>query len=121
MQIDYRSDVYEAGRDEDGEMVYGEEFYVFAEMEDGTRYRHNHSFNDTVWVNIEDQEDYGVGGFYDRDKNKAVFEVVALMQKVENTGIIDIKKYWSRLSPAYGSQAYCVWESQATIEELYRD
>jgi len=109
MKISYRSDVYQAGRDEDGEAVYGEVFYVYAELSDGSRYAHHHAFQDTSWVDW-DFGDYegdfdGPAGGYKHDGGKAEAAASALAAKVEAAGDIDLA-YWARLDSAYGSTAY---------------
>lgn len=108
MEVSYRSDLYEAGRDEDGEMVYGEAFYAYVELADGSRYAHSHSFPDTAWADWEvpeGEEGPDTAGYYACDQAAAVAKVEALVAKIKAAGDIDLR-YWNAMEASYGSVAY---------------
>ena len=107
MFISYRSDLYEAGRTEDGDVVHGQAFYVYCELEDGSRFAHQVSFNDTVSVPCDD-DCVDAGGppyFFEVSTEECKAKAAALAEKVQAAGIMN-PAHWNRLDPAYGSAAY---------------
>ena len=92
MDISYRSDLYIAGRDEDGEAVSGHVFYVVAELDDGSRYAHCHRFRDTSWVDwdlsdlADDDEGPDCSGYYDCRTEEAEAACAALAARVAAGG-----------------------------------
>lgn len=110
MYISYRSDLYIAGRTEDGDEITGQAFYAYVELADGTRYAHNKSFCDTAW------EDYDFGdldmgdcpaGCYQRDDGEAEAQCAALVETIKAAGKINVT-HWNLVEAAYGSDAYLV-------------
>ena len=123
MEATYRSDVYQAGRDEDGEAVYGEAFYAVVQLADGSRFAHSYTFQDTSWVDYEfdgADEDYGIGGGYVTNQAEAVAKVEALVAKINASGDINLN-HWSPIDPEYGSSAYQQQEALGMMKDAWND
>ena len=109
MEVFYRSDLYEAGRSEDGEVVLGEAFYVVVELEDGRRFAHEAAFRSVSWVACEDAD---IGGYYDCDVEGAEAKAARLADRVAAAGEVDLA-HWSEIDARYGSVAYQSQEAAA--------
>lgn len=103
--FDYRDDLVDLGRDEDGSVVEGRSFYVVAEDDAGHRWAHSHSFLDHVRAVTEDGERYWAR----RDLAEVEAAVARLRERiiahVEAGGRLDAS-HWVEIDPAYGSVAY---------------
>lgn len=103
--FDYRDDLVDLGRDEDGSVIEGRSFYVFAEDDAGHRWAHSHSFLDHVRAVTEDGERYWAR----RDLAAVEDAVVRLRDRivahVAAGGRLDAA-HWVEIDPAYGSAAY---------------
>ena len=99
--FDVASDLYLAGKTEDGRDFHAELYYVVAEDADGNRWRHETSFRGADPVRHDD----GFWQFGDvRASAQAAAErlVLAIQRK---GGAIDLA-HWREMRPAYGSAAY---------------
>ena len=100
VEVFVRSDLYEAGRTEDGSSYLAELYMVVAEEADGTRWVHNHFFPGAE----EEVSPDGFSYFGDvREEAEALAE--SLAAKVRESGEFDTT-YWAVSTPAYGSDAY---------------
>ena len=105
LSFDYRDDLVDLGRDEDGSVVEGRSFYVVAEDEAGHRWAHSHSFLDHVRAVTEDGERYWAR----RDLAEVEAAVVALRDRIEAAFAAGRRldaAHWVEVDPAYGSAAY---------------
>jgi len=105
LYFDYRDDLVDLGRDEDGSVIEGRLFYVVAEDDAGHRWRHSHSFMDHVRAGDEG------GARYWKRRNLASVEaaVAALRDRIEAhvaAGNALNADHWEEIDPAYGSAAY---------------
>ena len=105
LYFDYRDDLVDLGRDEDGSVVEGRSFYVVAEDDAGHRWAHSHSFLDHVRAVDED----GVRYWARRDLAAVEAAAAALRDRIEAHvaagGRLDAA-HWVEVDPAYGSAAY---------------
>lgn len=106
LSFDYRDDLVDLGRDEDGSVVVGRSFYVVAQDEAGHRWAHSHSFLDRV--SFYDAEE-GVRYWDHRDLAEVEAAVARLRDRIEAHvaagGRLD-GAHWVEVDPAYGSAAY---------------
>lgn len=90
------SNLYDAGYNEDGEMIEGLRFQVQATAPDGTRFMHSHYFNST--------------GVNQLDRVKAAVEAlvnrIRTAQKAGKWAGPTNGANWYSVDPAYGSPAY---------------
>jgi hypothetical protein len=99
------SDLYLAGRQEDGVPFHAEIFHVQVEAEDGRRWVHSLKMKG---CRVEIDEEDGYSAFIDiRDEVRPVMERLAakVNAHLANGGKLD-KRHWDERSPAYGSEAY---------------
>jgi len=102
LQFEIVSDVYVAGRTEDGERYTAEVYYVQAEDERGNRWAHYAHFKgcETGY-----DEEYGIPTFKDV-RPEAMAQAQHLLDRiVEAGGILDLN-HWTETRPCYGSAAY---------------
>lgn len=102
------SDLYHAGRNEDGELVEGERFFVVATFEDGHRLAHNHAFTS---LETRYDPDEGVEFFVAR-RAEAEREANALCDRIRAHGAIN-QEHWTPWFPEYGSAAYSDADAKA--------
>lgn len=93
------SDLYVAGKTEEGEDFIAERFYVAAEFDNGMRFAHNHNF-DGCKVEAHDE-----GMAFIDVRNEAEAAANALRDRVNAAGKIH-GEYWHDMEPGYGSPAY---------------
>jgi hypothetical protein len=99
------SDLYEAGRSVDGEMVYGENIYVMIEFPNGRRMKHFKNFKSHEMKYCDEiGEPYFVNSM-DEMYSEAKRLCDRISQYIKNGGILD-SVYWTDIDPAYGSEAY---------------
>jgi hypothetical protein len=103
--FDYRDDLVDLGRDEDGEVVVGRSFYVVAEDDAGHRWAHSHSFLDCVRAVTEDGERYWARRDLAEVEDAAVRLRDRIAAHVAAGGRLD-GAHWVEIDPAYGSAAY---------------
>ena len=109
------SDLYLAGRQEDGVPFHAELFYVQVEAEDGRRWAHSLVLKG---CRVEVSEEDGWSVFIDiRDEVRPVVEALAakVNAHLAKGGKLD-KRHWDERSPAYGSEAYI--NSGAELETI---
>jgi hypothetical protein len=105
LYFDIHSDLYVAGKTEDGQDYTAEVYFVFAEDEHGNRWRHHASFAGCKAVQGECEWDGAFTSFEDiRPEAKAKAE--RLLKRIHAAGGRINQKYWSEDRPAYGSKAY---------------
>jgi len=96
------SDLYVAGRREDGTDFIAEQYYVVAEDARGNRWSHNAVFNG---CRVEcDDEDYYQQYFIDI-REEAHARADKLLARIRIAPSIDME-CWEAIRPAYGSLAY---------------
>jgi hypothetical protein len=99
------SDLYLAGRQEDGVPFHAECFRVQVEAEDGRRWVHSLTLKG---CRVEQDEEEGWLSFVDiRDEVRPKMERLAakVNAHLAKGGKLD-KRLWDERSPAYGSEAY---------------
>jgi hypothetical protein len=103
-QFNVASDIYLAGRTEDGENFTAEVYYVVAEDERGNRWSHFSRFAGAEASRDED----GFWHFADvREAARA--EAERLLARVEAAGSPLNFDHWFGMAPAYGSFAYAAY------------
>lgn len=113
------SDLYCAGRTEDGEEYIAEVFYVCVEFTNGVRMRHNQTFRSVERTQETDDEGYGMVFFKDlRVEAEAKAQRLADRVKaaLEEGRVLDAA-YWNEMDPVYGSPAYLGKVSEMTPEQ----
>jgi hypothetical protein len=95
------SDVYEAGRTDDGQSYTAELFYVMAEDGDGNRWRHAVDFHG---CNIS-YDSEGLPHFEDVRANANIRAATLLNKLIVDGGKLDMMR-WNAIRPVYGSSAY---------------
>jgi hypothetical protein len=100
--IEVASDLYDAGKDEEGRPFYAEVYYVVAEDDDGNRLRHKVSFPGALRM-----EGHDFVAFHDVRK-EALAKAERLAARVRAACLLD-SRYWSEIDPAYGSKAYLAY------------
>jgi hypothetical protein len=115
------SDLYDAGRDMDGQCYIADCYYVVAEDEHtGRRFAHDHRFFGAKLC-VDDDGEYG----YEDIRKEQSAKADALCDKINAR----LKKYafeismlnlahWEEIDPAYGSDA---WISQGTDAKRYHE
>lgn len=103
--FDYRDDLVDLGRDEDGEVVVGRSFYVVAEDDAGHRWAHSHSFLDHVRAVDEDGARYWARRSFAEVEDAAARLRDRIAAHVAAGGRLDAS-LWVEIDPAYGSAAY---------------
>lgn len=105
LSFSWRDDLVDLGRDEDGSVVVGRSFYVYAEDDAGHRWAHDHRFLDRVRV-----ADPELGGVWvRREEGAAEAEVEALLARIQAhvaAGGRLASAHWEETDPVYGSAAY---------------
>jgi hypothetical protein len=102
LQFSVISDLYNAGKTEDGEDFTAETFMVLAEDENGNRWAHNRSFEGCI-VHID--LECGMTHFEDiREAARAHAD--RLLARILESGRVDLDSHWSERRPCYGSAAY---------------
>lgn len=106
--FDVASDLYDTGaRNEDGEKIVGEVFYVIATDSAGRRFVHNHSFlslQRRATTDAERNDPYAPEFTFDVDRDAGA-KAQALRDRIAAAEWID-SRYWAEGRPAYGSDAY---------------
>lgn len=98
------SDLFEAGKTEEGFPIVGELYYVIVENDKGRRFRHFHNFKG---INVEFVED-GLVAISDL-RDAAVSHALDLMHRVNAALAKGMKlddELWAEIDPVYGSSAY---------------
>lgn len=103
-QFQVVSDLYLAGRTEDGEDFTAEVYYVVAEDERGNRWAHVSRFAGAEASRDED----GFWHFADV-REASVAEANRLCARIEAAGGVINHAHWSSMRPAYGSAAYVAY------------
>lgn len=113
------SDLYEAGRTEDGEQYTAELYYVLVEFENGARLRHKTSFPGCEAICSPDEEDYGMVFFKDiraEASTKAERLADRVLLALEQGRSLDYT-YWHEADPVYGSRVYLDKVAEMTPEQ----
>jgi hypothetical protein len=112
------SDLFVAGRTEDGEDYTAEVYYVTATAADGTRYRHGTSFPGCSVESDSDEYGYPITCFMDI-REFAIEEAQCLIDHIEQTGgKIDLLRWW-QMESVYGSDAYV--RNDEEFDQLMRE
>jgi hypothetical protein len=98
------SDLYVAGRTEDGEDYTAAMYYVTATANDGTRYRHENTFPGCSVERDCDDDGYPITCYMDI-REFAVEEAERLIAEIEAAGELDMD-VWTQTYSVYGSAAY---------------
>jgi hypothetical protein len=100
------SDLYVAGRNEDGQDFTAEVYFITATDERGNRWRHGHVFPGCRPEVSEDPD----GGYccthFNDVRNEAMAEAERLLNRIETAGKVNLD-HWREDRPMYGSRA-CV-------------
>jgi hypothetical protein len=112
------SDLYVAGRDEDGQDYTAELYFVTATAADGTRYRHGTSFPGCSVERDCDDDGYPITCFMDI-REFAIEEAQRLIDHIEQTGgKIDLLRWWP-MESVYGSAAYV--RNDEELDQIMRE
>ena len=103
-QFSVVSDLYLAGRTEDGADFTAEVYYVVAEDARGNRYAHVSRFPGAD----ASRDDDGYWHFADVREASAA-EATRLCARIEAAGGVIDHAHWSPMRPAYGSAAYMAY------------
>ena len=114
------SDLYYAGRTEDGREYHAEVFYVLAEDKAGNRWSHNARF---AGCKVEFDYEDGINRFFDV-RPEATAAAERLLARMKAAGRINLA-HWTEARPCYGSSAYeaygqhddIAWEKRCNEEE----
>lgn len=105
MRIVTASEIYEAGKTEDGEAFFAEVYFVRAEADNGACLRHQAAFRGAIRRHDADE---GVVWFADV-RREARAKAERLAQRVRDHlaagGSLDLA-HWDEDFPVYGSEAY---------------
>jgi hypothetical protein len=101
------SDLYVAGRTEDGEMYTAEGYLVCAEFADGSVYAHSERFKGCKIEEWADEDDHGTAFVDIREEQKAKAEkLAARVNQCVATGRKLDPQFWTFHRTVYGSSAY---------------
>jgi hypothetical protein len=116
VDVRVESDLYVAGRTEDGQDYTAEVFLVCVEFADGTVYVHNERFKGCKVEKWEDDYDYGTAFIDIRDSQKDKANRLARQVRV----VADVRgrkldpQFWTFHRTVYGSTAYLQEVQQMT-------
>lgn len=116
VHLSIRPWAYIAGRNEDGEEVFGESYSVVATLPSGRRFAHFKAYKTVEPCTDE----YGEPNF--RHDREAMGKAIALLAKIQaavNTGryiAFSSSEYWMETDPEYGSD----WYQSSGQEEINR-
>lgn len=106
------SELFSAGRNEDGEEVLGHIYSVLAEDKTGRRFSHIDYVKDTVRKKCDpDESDCGSYWCLVLDAEQQVENKKKSLLLSENMILTD----WLEVEPRYGSEAYCQKNQQNTL------
>ena len=105
MNFGIGSDLYVAGRDEDGREFHAELFYLVAEDNSGNRWAHASTFPGCMVEDWND-EDGGSGRAFNDIRPQAQADAQALLARIQAAGGQINLDHWREMRPAYGSAAY---------------
>jgi len=113
------SNLYQAGRGDDGQPVIGEYFYVAGERADGSRVEHQARFSSLRSATCEET---GEAYFVSRraDMEARAERLCAAIQAEAAAGELLLNpNYWTEARPCYGSAAYVAgdWAAIDAAEE----
>jgi hypothetical protein len=109
------SDLYVAGRTEDGADYTAEVYFITATNARGDRWRHASSFPGCNPV----RDDEGYTHFADI-RAEAQKEANTLMARMQARGAINLQ-HWREDRPVYGSSAYVAYGQADDLEQEFRD
>lgn len=101
--IDMLDHLYEAGRDEDGGMVYGHVFIIIAETEDGHRFELDTRISDNTRMTADED---GYGYTSDANAQPRAEALVAKIQKFIDLGLNLSRNHWTPRQGCYGSAGW---------------
>jgi hypothetical protein len=101
LEFGIASDLYEAGRQEDGVPFIAEQYYILATDETGRRWRHDAVFNGCS----VSRDDEGFERFTDIRTGAVARATMLLNRILASNGAINFE-CWSETYPVYGSDAY---------------
>jgi len=108
VDVRVESDLYVAGRTEDGEDYTAEVFIVCIEYASGLVFAHKSHFKGCRVEKWITEDDSGTAFVDIRTEQKAKAEHLArrVKQAIESGGFLDMTAYWYERRAAYGSTAY---------------
>jgi hypothetical protein len=95
-EVEAASDVYDAGTNEDGEMMEGLSFYLVATAPNGRRFVHSKRFNSPSRNRLEQA----------KSDIRYLLARVKVAQAMGNWAGPVGNAHWNEVDPAYGSEAY---------------
>jgi hypothetical protein len=101
--IDMLDHLFEAGRDEDGGLVYGHVFIIIAETPDGFRFELDTRISDRTRV-VADEDGYGYTS--DADAQPRAEALVAKIQAFIDGGLKLSRDHWTPRQGCYGSAGW---------------
>jgi hypothetical protein len=100
------SDLYEAGRQEDGVPYISERYFAELTNENGRRWRHNFAVSGAINLGYDE---YGEGPFFADNRKEAEAKVENLVARIAahlaKGGSINFD-HWYEVRPAFGSDEY---------------
>lgn len=115
VSFEITSDLYVAGRTEDGFDYTAEVYFITATNARGDRWRHASSFPGCK----TEQDDEGYTHFGDI-REQAQKEAQTLITRMQARGVINLQ-HWREDRPVYGSNAYVAYGQADDLEQEYRD
>ncbi len=115
VSFEIASDLYVAGRTEDGQDYTAEVYFITATNARGDRWRHETTFPGCAPENDEE----GYTHFADI-RAQAMEQVKALLARMEARGTINLQ-HWREDRPVYGSNAYVAYGQSDDWEEEQRE
>lgn len=106
LQFDIQTDLYLAGRTEDGQEYHAESYYVTATDDEGYVFAHDQVFHGCR----TGKDDEGWPWFEDvREEAKA--GATRLLERIRAAGVdkVDGREHWTLQRASYGSKAYEDW------------
>ncbi len=107
------SDLYAAGRTEDGEDFVAKCYYVVAENERGRRWRHQDTFRGVIVRHTEE------GPAFVDNSTEAFGHAQRIVETCQRPRVvaIPVETQWIEIDPAYGSEAYTAAEADIVLRE----
>ncbi len=115
VSFEIASDLYVAGRTEDGQDYTAEVYFITATNARGDRWRHETTFPGCARENDEE----GYTHFADI-RAQAMEKAKTLIARMEARGTINLQ-HWSEDRPVYGSNAYVAYGASDDWEEEQRE
>ena len=106
-EVELVSDLYEAGRRDDGHPYVSERYFAQLTNSNGRRWRHNFAVSGAINLGYDDET--GEGPYYQDNRVEAQAKVGNLVARIEAHlaagGSVNFD-HWYEVRPAYGSDEY---------------